>query len=416
MIIKRHLGKIAFQNVFGRQMRFIVGPRQAGKTTLAKEFLSKAGSSEFYYNWDLRNIRDKFRSNPNFFWEELLQAKKRKRQKPWVCFDEIHKIPKWKNILKGIFDEYEKTFRFIATFSARLDLMRRSGDSLVGRYFSFKLFPVVLSELKGCSFPDKSVNNAENFIHRRISYNINCNDEFEQLFKFGGFPEPLIKASDRFHRRWQKDYIERLIFGDIRDLMSIRELENVAVLIKLLPERIGSPLSLNSLRETMEVSYNAIKTWIKALEFVYVIFLVPPYHLKLAASLKKEKKLYFFDWSRADDESVRFENYVAVELKTMIELWNDSGAGNFALFYVKQRNGRETDFLIVREKTPWLLIEAKLTDENIESQHFSHSQRLGGIPFVQILKKAGVVKKVKNNFFVVSAERFFSGERKINFR
>jgi len=210
---------------------------------------------------------------------------------------------------------------------------------LAGRYFSFKLFPVILSELTGAKFPDKPEEDAEDFIHRRLSGNVNFRSEFEQIFKFGGFPEPLIKAGDRFHRRWQKNYIERLVFGDIRDLMSIRELENVAVLMNLLPERAGSPLSLNSLRSIMEVSYNAVKTWLRALQFVYVIFLVPPYHLKLSASIKKEKKLYFFDWSRISDESAGFENYVAVELKTMIEFWNDSGIGDFELFYVKQRNG-----------------------------------------------------------------------------
>jgi len=139
-MIKRHLEKIAFQKGFGRQMRFIVGPRQSGKTTLAKEFLSKTGSSRFYYNWDLRNIRDKFRSNPNFFWEELLQAQKRTGQKNWVCFDEIHKIPKWKNILKGIFDEYEKTLRFVVTGSARLDLMRRAGEVWQGGIFPLNFF------------------------------------------------------------------------------------------------------------------------------------------------------------------------------------------------------------------------------------------------------------------------------------
>ncbi|MBI4650283.1 DUF4143 domain-containing protein, partial [Candidatus Desantisbacteria bacterium] len=184
-------------------------------------------------------------------------------------------------------------------------------------------------------------------------------------------------------------------------------LENIATLIAFLPERIGNPLSLNSLREDIEVSHSAVRTYLKSLELCYITFFIEPYSKKIARSVKKEKKCYLYDWSLVKNDAVRFENYLAVELKVLTELWNEIGGNKFELFYVRTRDGKETDFLVTKDKSPWLLLEAKLSSEKIEKHHYSHAMELGNIPFVQLAAKPDIAKKEEKSSFCISASRFF---------
>lgn len=406
-MIKRHLGEICFNPDFGRQMRFVAGPRQVGKTTLARSYLDRLNMPKTYYNWDLRKIRDAYRKDPYFFETDVHDFS---GQSPlWICFDEIHKMPKWKNILKDYFDKFEDHCRFIITGSARLDWFRRSGDSLAGRYFLFRLFPFSLSELSGNRPLDVyEGETAVEFIERKLSKVSYKTDLLEQLLKFSGFPEPCIKAKSAFHRRWQRDIVDRLVREEIRDLTRIIDVENVAAVMSLLPGRIGSLLSLNAIKEDVEISYTAVKNCISALQLTYALFLVPPYSAKIARAIRKEKKCYFFDWTRCPDESKRFENYIAVEIKSMIERWNDQGVGNFELFFVRTKDGKESDFLIVKNRRPWCLFEAKLKDGAIEKHHLKHAGLLKDIPVVQICLEDKVLKKSNNMLIRVSASRFFN--------
>lgn len=406
-MIKRHLQTICFNEIFGRQMRFISGPRQAGKTTIARNFLDSQNLGKLYFNWDLREIKDKYKREPYFF-ETALYDSKKGEDLPWICLDEIHKMPKWKNILKDYFDKFENHCRFIITGSARLDWFRKSGDSLAGRYFLFKLFPLSLSEAvdRPITLTAKEEKAVE-FIEKKISTVNYEQDTMDQLLNYSGFPEPFIKASDNFHLRWQRDMVDFLIREDIRDLTRIFELENIATLIQLMPGRVGSPLSLNALKEDVGVSYTAIKSAISAMQLTCVIFLVPPYSQRIARSIKKEKKCYFYDWSRCEDFAKRFENYVALELKIMLELWNDNGIADFELFYVRTKDGKETDFLITKNNTPWCFFEAKLKDSPIARHHYKHSSMLNNIPVVQITHENNILKKRDSLFYRVSASRFF---------
>jgi predicted AAA+ superfamily ATPase len=242
-------------------------------------------------------------------------------------------MPKWKNILKDYFDKFENAARFIVTGSACLDWFRKSGDALTGRYFLFHLFPLSLSEATGHPLKlSESEETAKDFIERRISRVGYEQDLLQQLLNYSGFPESFIRASDRYFRRWQRNLVDQIIRDDVRDLTRIIETENIASLIIRLPERIGSPLSLNALREDLNVSYTAVKNAISTLQLTFVIFLASPCSQNISRALKKEKKCYLFDWTRCPTPASRFENYVAVELKTLIELWNDSGLGMFELF------------------------------------------------------------------------------------
>ena len=406
-MIERHLEKICFNLDFGRQMRFVAGPRQVGKTTLAKTFLVRSHMPKGYFNWDLRKIRDMYQKDPYFFETYLYDFR---GEKPlWICFDEIHKMPKWKNILKDYFDRFEKECRFIITGSARLDWFRKSGDSLAGRYFLFRLFPLSLAEIScrkpvavddGCS--------ASEFIERKLSTPVYESAFLEQLLNYSGFPEPCTKAKSTFHRRWQRDMVDRLVREDIRDLTRIVDVENVATVMRLLPERIGSPLSLNAIREDVGISYTAVKNCVSALQLAYALFLVPPYSTKISRAIKKEKKGYFFDWTRCPDMSKRFENYVALELKSMTARWNEQGIGLYELFFIRTRDGKETDFLITKDRNPWCLFEVKTKDGAIDRHHIKHAGLLGGIPVVQICLEDRVLKKTDENGIRVSASRFFS--------
>ena len=248
---------------------------------------------------------------------------------------------------------------------------------------------------------------AETLIEKKIAAVRYEQAALDQLLDFSGFPEPFLKADGKFLLRWRRAVIDRLVREDIRDLTRIISLENVETLIQLLPERIGSPLSLNSLKVDMMVSHSAVRNAISALRLTYLIFLIPPYSQKIARSIKKEKKCYFYDWTMCKGLAQRFENYVALELKIMTELWNDEGIAVFDLFYLRQRNSRETDFLITRESIPWCLFEVKLKDSSINSHHYGHSEALGNIPLVQVAHENGILKK-NDRFYRISASRFFT--------
>ncbi|MCP5046901.1 MAG: ATP-binding protein [bacterium] len=406
-MIKRHLENICFDEIFDRQMRFIAGPRQVGKTTLAKNFLETKCLQKLYFNWDLREVRDRYRKDPYFF-ETLLYDSAVSGEMVWVCMDEIHKIRHWKNILKDYFDKFERDGRFIITGSARLDWFKKSGDSLAGRYFLFKLFPLSLSEVVSAGVAGiVEEKGALEFIEQKISKTQYHQEAMEQLLAYSGYPEPFLKANPRFHQRWKNDLLDRLVREDIRDLTKIIETEKIATIIQLMPERVGSPLSLNGLKEDIGISYNAVTNAVKAMQLTYIIFLISPYSHKIARAIRKEKKAYFFDWTRCTDEAARFENYIAVELKVMTELWNDSGIGGFGLHYVRTKDGKESDFLITREGNPWCLFEVKSKDKAIAAHHYKHSHALGDIPVVQLTREANVLKKNDRKFYRVSASRFF---------
>jgi predicted AAA+ superfamily ATPase len=178
-------------------------------------------------------------------------------------------------------------------------------------------------------------------------------------------------------------------------------------MMQLIPERVGSPLSLNALREDIETSHTAVRNAVRALELTYAIFLLSPFSQRIARAIKKEKKAYFYDWGRCRDLAKRFENYVAVELKTMTDLWHDKGIGDFDLMYVRTRDGKETDFLITRDGKPWCLFEAKLQDGAIERHHLGQARALGNVPYVQLTRAANIFKKSPPGLFRISAGRFF---------
>ena len=409
-MIKRNLYDIAFSSRWGRQMRFITGPRQVGKTTLARQKLHDEKSETLYYLWDLRRVRQRYKEHELFFTEDRLDP----ARKLWICFDEIHKMPKWKNILKAAFDETSDRYQFIVTGSAKLDIVRRAGDSLAGRYFTFHLLPLTLDEVySGCSPQTEVPEFARDFIDIVIDTRPAPQEALMQLLAYSGFPEPFLKQSRAFHKKWARDYLETIIREDIGALTRIIDREYIFDLYNLLPEMVGSPVSQSSLASHLQISPATVKNYLRRLEDFYLTFSIRPYSKNIKRSLLKSGKYYLYDWTRINNEGSRFENYVACELKALLTLWGDASGEEFSLFYIRNKQKQETDFLVVRNGMPWLLVEAKLTDGSIDRHHFETIRALDGVPFMHVCLEPNVASMEKRNVYRISANRLFASVKKV---
>jgi hypothetical protein len=318
-----------------------------------------------------------------------------------IILDKIHKYKKWKSFLKGEYDTLKDRYRFLITGSARLDVYRKGGDSMLGRYFYYRLHPFTLAEVVGPgSVPE---------IMKEIPIQTQGEEEiFSSLDRFGGFPEPFIKQNMRTLRRWHNEKVDRLFREDIRDVEQIRDLSNMQLLGDLLPERAGSLLSINSLREDLEVSHRAVSSWLNILEAFYYCFRIYPYVGKNFRSLKKEAKLYLWDWSEVNEEAARFENCVASHLLKLVHFLQDYEGFKANLYYLRSVEKKEVDFLVTIDEKPWFSLEAKVNDIEASSNLFYFKDKLS-IPFsYQVVKKGNIDRFIKG-VRVVSADRFLLG-------
>lgn len=407
-MINRRIHAVAFAESWGRQMRFITGPRQAGKTTLAKEKLREEGREDLYFLWDLRRTRQMYKENELFFTAGTLG----RPESQWVCFDELHKVPQWKNMLKGMFDQTAERYRFIVTGSAKLNLLRaklnllrKAGDSLAGRYFTFHLFPLSLDEVKGSAMDTTAPASATAFIDRRLSAEPAPQESLDQLLEYGGFPEPFLRANRAFHRKWSRDYVDTVIREDIGTLTQIVDRERLYDLYGLLPEAVGRPISEASLARHLETGPMTVKRYLGRLEDFYLAFAVRPYFRSIKRSLLKAGKYYLYDWTAHRDPGRRFENYVASELMSRLAFWSDASGDAYQLHYIRNKEQQETDFLIVKDGVPWLLLECKSSDGPIDGHHFVTRDALGGVPLVQVCQAPGVCLLQKTGVYRISANR-----------
>jgi predicted AAA+ superfamily ATPase len=308
-------------------MVFVAGPRQVGKTTLAR---SLPGAQGGYLSWDVSADR-----------ERILR-----RELPpkdlWV-FDEIHKYRTWRNYLKGLYDGRPAGQRILVTGSARLDLYRFGGDSLQGRYHLLRLHPLSVAEL-----------------------GLRSTDDFRSLLMLGGFPEPFFGGSEVEARRWSREYRNLLIREEITSLERIHDLGNLELLALRLPELVGAPLSINALREDLRLSHRTVSSWIEILERLYSVFRIAPFGSPKIRAVKKEQKHYHFDWTLVPEDPARFENLVASHLLKWVHHEQDTKGRDLELRYFRDTDGREVDFVIVERRTPLSFIECKWGDGDVD--------------------------------------------------
>ncbi len=309
-----------------KKMVFLGGPRQVGKTTIAKS-ISK--DPKGYLNWDIAEHREKI-------------LKREIPSSEVLILDEIHKYRSWRNYLKGLFDLSSRERKIPVTGSARLDLYRFGGDSLQGRYHYLRLHPLSVAEL-----------------------NINCRKDMMALLELGGFPEPFLGGSQVEAKRWSREYRTRLIREDVASLERIQDLGNLELLMLRLPELVGSPLSLNALREDLQISHKTLASWVAVLERMYAIFRLSPIGAPKIRAVKKEQKHYHFDWSLVPDMSRRFENMTASHFLKWVHFEQDTKGRELELFYFRDIDGREVDFVITEDRRPSMLIECKWADDEV---------------------------------------------------
>lgn len=343
-----------------RQMAFLAGPRQVGKTTLCRQL------GQVYFNWDNESHRDLILQGPD---EVARRAGLNELQEspPVLVFDEIHKYGRWKRFLKGLFDTYENRCRVLVTGSSRLDVYQRGGDSLMGRYFHYRLHPFTVGELAGEFDLDATIRRP-----RAIS-----DEDWQSLLRFGGFPEPFCKRSASFSSRWRNLRRTQLLREDIRDLTRIQELDQLAALERLLSARSGTQLVYSSLARQVRASEVTVQAWISTLCAMLHGFIVRPWHRNLSRALRKEPKWYVRDWSGIQDPGSRAETMVACHLLKAVEFWTDIGQGAFELRYIRDKEKREVDFVVVRDDTPWFLVEVKVAERTL-SPALEYFQRQTG--------------------------------------
>lgn len=340
------------QDDLKKKIVLLTGPRQSGKTTLAKML-----SANFdYLNFD----------NP----EHRLGLIERSwdRSKDLIIFDELHKLKYWKSWLKGIYDTEGVPPGIIVTGSAKLDTYRKVGDSLAGRFFQFRLHPLDLKEIKKINRPD------------------NLGAVLNRLLEFGGFPEPYIENNTRFYNRWKRSHMDIILKQDLVDLENVQQITSIETLIQLLRKRIGSPVSYNALARDLQCSDKSIKRWLTILENMYIIFKVAPFHGNIARSILKAPKYYFYDTGQViGDSDVKLKNLTACALLKEIHYLEDCHGAQARLYYLKTKDNQEIDFFVTQNEAPFLMAEVKWADSSPSRNFCIFEKYFPGAKKVQVV-------------------------------
>lgn len=346
--MKRIYQKLVSQHLSSwRQMVFLMGPRQVGKTTISLESAFE-WPSHFYFNWDNPSDKLLFMEGPSAIAKQV-GLDELATEKPVLIFDEIHKFGKWKNFLKGFFDLQEKKTKIIVTGSARLNVYKKGGDSLMGRYFYYRIHPLSVAEITAPYLIEQEIRPPSPI----------AKEDWEALLEHGGFPEAFAQRSKAFSRRLRTLRKDQLFREDIRDGTRIQEIAQLELLAELLRNQAAESMDYQSLAKKVGVAIDTIRRWLDVLKSFYYCFSIQPWSKNITRSLIKEPKLYLWDWSLVDEEGHRNENLVASHLLKATHFWTDRGLGEYGLYYLRTKDKIETDFLVTKDKKPWFLVEVK---------------------------------------------------------
>ncbi len=358
-------------------MLFLSGPRQVGKTTLARRAMSRRATST-YLSWDVVADRRILLGGVEPIADHA-HLHVLRDDKPLLVLDELHKYRGWKDLLKGLFDTWEGRVDLLVTGSARLDVFRAGGDSLVGRYLSYRVHPFSVGELVA---PWVGLSRDPVELGR---------GELDALERLSGFPEPLVARDERFYAQWRRQRSEQLLREDLRDLTRIQEVALVETLAELLRHRAGQLTTAASLARDLRVSQDTIRRWLRVLGGLYYAFLLRPWSRNVRRALRKEPKVYLWDWSLVDDPGARWENLVASHLLKAVHLWTDHGLGDFSLWFLRDKQKREVDFLVSRDGQPWLLVEAKRSETGLVPALRYFQEEIGAPHALQVVRQLGFV-------------------------
>lgn len=353
-----------------KKMVLLVGPRQVGKTYLAKA-IGQQFHNTVYLNYD--HLADR----------KIMQEEAWLNNTECLILDELHKMPEWKNYLKGVYDTKPKKMKMIVTGSARLDVMSQVGDSLAGRYFLHHLYPLSLAELKQLKYPT----------------------DLEKLLSYSGFPEPYLGETEIEAQRWRNQYISTLLTEDVFEIEKIQNIKNIRLVFELLRSRVGSPVSYQSISEDAHISPSTVKNYIQIFEALYLIFQVTPHAKNIARSLSKTPKIYFFDTGLVNgDEGAKLENFVATSLMKHIKAKLDYQAQNYTLHYLRTKEKKEVDFALAKDGKVEEIFEVKLSDYEL-SKELVYFHEKYNFPATQIVKHLKHPRK-KNGIILQDATRF----------
>jgi len=330
-----------------KQMIFIVGPRQVGKTTISQH-LRSLGKDYAYFNWDDESDQRLILQGS----QKILEGKNLLRStdhKIIMIFDEIHKYKNWRTFLKGLYDKHAEHLSILVTGSSQLDAFRSDGDSLMGRYLLYKIHPITLAELAPLFLKDQEISPPKQPLPGSL----------KRLIDFGGFPDPFLKKSEKFHRQWNNLRSDQLFYDEVRSLMRIQDIASLKLLGMLLKEQCGQLVTYSSLATKIKVSVDTIISWIALLKAFYYCYTIQPWSKNISRALIKQPKLYLWDWSVLNDIGALHENLIASHLMKAIDYWNNRGLGTYGLYFVRDKEQNEVDFLVTKEEEPWFLVEVK---------------------------------------------------------
>jgi uncharacterized protein len=351
-------------------MLFLTGPRQVGKTTSSQQSAGQITDKWSYLNWDNADHRDLIIQGPSKVINHI-ELEQVSKKKPMIIFDEIHKFANWKNFIKGFYDTFGKDIQIMVTGSARLDTYKRGGDSLMGRYFSYRMHPYSVGE---CLRQNRAT---KEFVEqKKIS-----DEKFEALLQFGGFPKPYIKKDLTFSNRWHRLRLDQIFNEEIRELDQVYQLQKFSLLSTLIPKEASHTLTYSNLAKYVGVTNETIGRWMTVLESLYFCFLIRPWHRNIPRALVKEPKVYLWDWSLINDPGSRAENFIASHLLKATHYWTDCGLGDYGLFYIRDLEKREVDFVVTKNDEPWLMVEVKNSNQKGISKNLYRFKEVTGVTY-----------------------------------
>ncbi len=353
LAVKRYLDKLVLADLASKAV-VLTGPRQVGKTTLSRQLMGSFADAQ-YLNWDVLPDR------------AILQRQSWNPRAGLLVMDEIHKMRNWKAWLKGVADGRPPKQSLLVTGSARMDTFRQSGDSLAGRYFSFRMHPISVREW--CEQQKVEPAAALDHLHAR-----------------GGFPEPCLAADPIQADRWRAQYFTDLIREDVLEFSRVNEINTMRLFVELLRERVGSPLSLASIARDLAVAPATLKRYLDILQALFIVFTVHPWHRNVGRAILQTPKVYFFDSGLVrGDHGVRLENAVAAMLLKQAHFLQDSTGMEAGLHYIRTKDGAEVDFALSDAGKLTQLIECKWSDNKPHRALMRFAEQFAEAEAVQIV-------------------------------